>query len=130
MLGRLIEWNSRVDGDTYTTFEMMDDLRNAIWSELDSNSEVNVYRRNLQRAYVERMEYLMTEEPSVPPQFAQYFDINVDVSQSDIRPIVRDQLQQLLQEVKRSQGQVNDRATRVHLADVEQRIQNVLNPDD
>lgn len=130
MLGRLIEWNSRVDGDTYTTFEMMDDLRNAIWSELDSNSEVNVYRRNLQRAYVERMEYLMTEEPSVPPQFAQYFDINVDVSQSDIRPIVREQLQQLLQEVKRSQGQVNDRATRVHLADVEQRIQNVLNPDD
>lgn len=130
MLGRLIEWDSRAEGDTYTPFEMMDDLRNAIWSELDSNSEINVYRRNLQRAYIERMEYLMTDEPTVPPQFARFFSINVDVSQSDIRPIVRDQLQQLLQEVKRTQSRVNDRATRVHLIDVEQRIQDVLNPNE
>lgn len=134
VLGRLIEWDSRSEGDTYTPFEMMDGLRSAVWSELDDNSTINVYRRNLQRAYLEHMEELMTEEltipEGIPPQYRQYFDYHVDVSQSDIRPIVRDQLQQLLREVKRTQNRVQDRATRVHLNDVEQRIDAILNPDE
>ena len=134
VLGRLIEWEARSEGDTYTPFEMMDELRNAIWSELDDNAEINVYRRNLQRAYLEHMKELMTEEltipEGIPPQYRQYFDYHVDVSQSDIRPIVRDQLELLLREVKRTQNRVRDRATRVHLNDVEQRIDDILNPDE
>lgn len=134
VLGRLIEWESRSEGDTYTPFEMMDDLRNKVWGELENNSEIDVYRRNLQRAYIERMEYLMTEELSIPdgipPQFRQFFDYNVDISQSDIRPIVRDQLEQLQREIKRTQNRVDDRITRVHLNDAERRIDNILNPDE
>lgn len=134
LLGRLIEWESRSEGDTYTPFELMDDLRNAVWSELDSNSEITVYRRNLQRAYIERMEYLMTEELSIPSgipaRFRSFFDYNVDISQSDIRPIVRDQLEQLQREIKRTQNRVSDRATRVHLNDAERRIDNILNPNE
>jgi hypothetical protein len=133
-LGLLIEWQSRTQGDTYTPFEMMDDLRGTIWSELDDNSSINVYRRNLQRAYIERMEYLMTEEPSIPSgipaRFREFFEVDVDVSQSDIRPIVRDQLQQLQREVKRTQNRVDDRATRVHLNDAERRINAILNPNE
>ncbi len=134
VLGRLIEWQSRLEGDTYTPFEFMDDLRNAVWSELDDNEEVNIYRRNLQRAYLEHMHSLMTEEltipDGIPPEYRQYFDYNVDVSQSDIRPIVRDQLQILQREMKRIQGSVDDRATRVHYMDVEERIDAILNPDE
>lgn len=131
MLGRLIEWDARTEEDTYTPFELMDDLRNNIWSELDNNSpEIGVYRRNLQRGYIERMEYLMTQEPSIPPQFAQFFSINVDVSQSDIRPVVREQLSILQDDVENAINRTNDRATRVHLTDAQQRIENVLNPDD
>lgn len=134
LLGRLIEWEARTKDDSYTAFELMDDLRNTIWSELENGSpEMNVYRRNLQRAYLERMAYLMTEEltipPGVPAQYRHYFDYNVDVSQSDIRPIVRDQLKLLQREVKRRQPAAQDRATRVHLNDVERRIDDILNPN-
>ncbi len=131
MLGRLIEWDARSDGDTYTPFELMDDLRNNIWSELDSNSpQIDVFRRNLQRGYIERMEYLMTQEPSIPPQFAQFFNINVDVSQSDIRPIVREQLNTLQENIGDAIARTDDRPTRAHLSDAEQRIEKVLNPDE
>lgn len=131
MMGRLIEWDERSEGDTYTPFEMLDDVRNAIWSELDDSSpSIGVFRRNLQRGYIERMEYLMTQEPSVPPQFAQFFSINVDVSQSDIRPMVREQLQLLLDDVEDAIGNAGDRATRVHLVDAQERINDVLNPDE
>jgi hypothetical protein len=131
MLGRLIEWDARSGEDTYTPFELMDDLRHAIWSEIDSNTpEIDVFRRNLQRGYIERMEYLMTEEPSVSAQFSQFFSINVDVSQSDIRPIVREQLETLEDDVAQAISRANDRATRTHLVDVEQRIDNVLSTDE
>jgi len=135
MLGRLIEWDERTDEDTYTPFELMDDLRHAIWKELDNRSpQIDVFRRNLQRGYIERMEYLMTEEPSIPsgipPQFADFFSIDVDVSQSDIRPIVREQLQLLLDDVEDAAGNAGDRVTRVHLIDAQDRINDILNPEE
>lgn len=129
-LARLIEYENRSDHEVYTPFEFMDDVRDAIWFELDSNSEISVYRRNLQRAYVERMEYLMTNElQSVPAAFRQFIGwTQVNVSQSDIRPIVRDQLEILLADVQQTKNNVNDRRTRVHLNDIERRIENILDP--
>jgi hypothetical protein len=131
-IARLIEFDARSSEDTYDAFEMMDDVRNGIWSELDNNSEIGVHRRNLQRAYLERMEYLMNEElPDIPSAFKEFLGwTDVDVSQSDIRPIVRNQLQILLDDVQNTQNRVGDRATGAHLADVEVRIENILNPDD
>jgi len=131
-IARLIEFDARYSEDTYDAFEMMDDLRNGIWSELDDNDDIDVYRRNLQRAYIERMEYLMTEElPDIPEAFKQYLGwTDVDVSQSDIRPIVRDQLQILLDDVQNTQNRVSDRATEAHLDGVEVRIENILDPTD
>jgi hypothetical protein len=131
-IARLIEFDARSSEDTYDAFEMMDDVRNGIWTELNNNSAIGVHRRNLQRAYIERMEYLMTEElPDIPSAFKDYYGwTDVDVSQSDIRPIVRNQLEILLEDVQQTQNRVDDRATRVHLEDAEVRIDNVLNPDD
>lgn len=123
-IARLIEYQNR-SVDTYSPFEFLDDLRGTIFSNLASTS---VYQRNLQRAYVERMEYLMTGElPSVSAQFRQFLGMTqVNVSQSDIRPMVREQLETLLTQVRRSNSR--DRATRIHNADLEQRIDDILNP--
>lgn len=131
-IARLIEFDARRDENTYNAFEMMDDIRNAIWNELRNNRTIDVHRRNLQRAYLERMEYLMTNElPSISRQFKSYMGwTDVDVSQSDIRPIVRDQLNILQQNVAQIKNRAANRATRVHLADVEKRIERILNPSD
>ncbi|MGM0545785.1 MAG: zinc-dependent metalloprotease [Bacteroidota bacterium] len=131
-LARLIEFEARSSEDTYDAFEMMDDLRNGIWSELDNNSSIDVYRRNLQRAYLERMEYLMNNElDSVPDAFQEFAGwTNVDVSQSDIRPIVRNQLEILLENIQNTKNRVSDRKTGAHLADAEKRVENILDSDD
>lgn len=128
-IARLIEYERRAEG-TYSPFEMMDDVRGVIWSELQGNQSVDVHRRNLQRAYIERMEYLMTEElPSVSSAFRQFAGwTQVNVSQSDIRPIVRDQLETLLADVQSANSGAQDRATRVHLNDIERRIDAILDP--
>lgn len=42
--------------NSYTIFEMFNDLKSGIFSELNSkNPEINVYRRNLQKAFVEQL---------------------------------------------------------------------------
>ncbi|MEX0945171.1 MAG: zinc-dependent metalloprotease [Balneolaceae bacterium] len=127
-IARLIEYQYR-GVDTYSPFEFLDELRGTLFSNLGRNSSLSVYERNLQRAYIERMEYLMTEElPSVSAQFRQFLGMtSVNVSQSDIRPMVREQLVTLLTDVRNSNS--TDRATRIHLSDLEERIDNVLNPE-
>jgi len=129
-IARLIEYDNRLDADVYSPYEFMDNVRGTIWIELDRNRAISVYRRNLQRAYIERMEYLMTEElPSVPAAFRQFVGFtSVDVSQSDIRPMVREQLEILQRDINNTKNRVSDRATKLHLADAERRIDNILNP--
>lgn len=126
-IARLIEYQNR-ETDTYTPFEFLDDLRGTIFSNLGSRRTTSVYQRNLQRAYVERMEYLMTGElPSVSAQFRRFLGMTqVNVSQSDIRPMVREQLETLLRDIERSSS--SDRATQIHLSDLELRIDDILNP--
>ncbi|WP_421775460.1 zinc-dependent metalloprotease [Gracilimonas sp.] len=132
-IARLIEFERRSSGDVYTAFEMMDDLRNGIFTEVRANENIDVHRRNLQRAYIEQMESLMTNElPNIPAQWRQFLGwTQVDVSQSDIRPIVRNQLTILNRDIARALRSGGfDRSTRVHLEDAQTRVEDILDGDD
>lgn len=126
-IARLVDNETRVDGETYTVFEMMDELRGGVWSELRANRNIDVHRRHLQRAYLERAEYLMTTEPPS----GGFFGSPYDVSQSDIRPVVRNELNILKRDINNriNAGNIN-RATRVHLEDARARIDDILDGDD
>lgn len=101
-------------------------MRAAVWQDLARVSEIGPYRRALQRAYLERMESLMTEEP---PSFP-FGPVTQDVSTSDIRPLVREQLRSLRDAVSRRVNRgVGDRVTGAHLADVVARIEAILELD-
>ena len=122
-MGRIFE-NEAVSGsDAYTAIEMMGDLRNGLWSELRSGQTIDIYRRNLQRAYIERLNYLMTEEPS------NNFGASIDVSQSDIRPLVREELKSLRTQVSNGLSRTTDRMSRYHLEDAIARIDDILDPN-
>lgn len=125
-IARLVDNETRADGETYTAFEMMDELRGGVWSELRANRNIDVHRRHLQRAYLERAENLMTVEP---PR-GGFFGSRYDVSQSDIRPIVRNELTILRRDINNRLNAGNvDRSTRVHLEDARVRIDDILDGD-
>ncbi len=127
---RLIEAEAR-NGDAYTLGEMLSDLRGAVWSELRTGGSIGVYRRNLQRGYLERMQWLMTEEPETPRFVFPGSVTRVDVAQSDIRPFVRGELETLTGEIDRALRRGGlDRATRLHLRDARVRIERILKPEE
>ena len=128
-MARLME-NEEVNGDeAYGLIDMMSDVRTGIWSEVYSGQNIDRYRRNLQRAYIERMEHLMTEEQSeIPSRYRSWITrSNIDVAQSDIRPVVRGELKTLQNQIRRASNR-GDRLTRYHLQDALERIDLILNP--
>ena len=124
-MARLIE-NREINGrEAYGLLDMMSDLRTGVWSELRTGNEISTYRRNLQRAYINRMDYLMTQEQE-ESRFSR--GTNVDVAQSDIRPVVRGELVTLQRNIRNALGRSNDQLTRYHLLDALERIELILNP--
>lgn len=126
---RLIEQEAFAAQGAYRLVDLFDDLRRGVWAELDGGAAIDVYRRNLQRAYIERLEYLLTQEPPAPPPQVQGLARNpVDVSQSDIRALARAQLSEIEAAARRRLAATRDRVTRYHLADVAARIAGILRP--
>jgi hypothetical protein len=128
-LGRLIE-AKELDRNNYGMTNLFDDLRPGIWTELSSGRSSDVYRRNLQRVYVAQLSKLMQEnQPSMPARAQAFMGFTqVDVEKSDIRPVVRAELQRLQRDLRAAQGRTSDTLTRYHYQDLVQRIEDILNP--
>jgi len=131
-MARLIEFEA-VDGEesTYLVTEMLDDLRTGVWTELQQGASIGPFRRVLQRAYIERMAHLMTEDADLPPPSGRSsVDITpVHVAQSDIRAYVRGELETLRGEIETGLIRSDDPITRLHLEDARARIERILDAD-
>ena len=129
-MARVIENETLNGNNAYTLINMMRDLRRGVWSELPSGRKIDTYRRNLQRAYIERLDFLMKNEQSVVPARFRSFvrRTSVDVSQSDIRPVVRGELVNLRANIRGAIGRTPDRLSRYHLQDALERINDILDP--
>ncbi|SDY65631.1 protein of unknown function [Rhodonellum ikkaensis] len=128
-LGRVIE-NEAISGkNAYTMIELFDDLRAGIWTELAAGRTIDVHRRSLQRAHLERLELLLTgNEPNVPAQFRGFVGPQINASQSDIRPMARGELKTLQRQITAAIPRTSDRLSKLHLEDTLERIKMVLEP--
>ena len=125
-MARLIE-NEAINGaKAYTLIEMMSDLKKGIWEELYTNKPIDVYRRNLQLAYIDRINYIMNEEQGSTPSWARSYVTTVKVSQSDIRTVSVGQLLELKKEIKKSLKKNSDEMSKIHLMTVEAKINRIL----
>ncbi len=128
-LGRVIENEAMNGSDAYGILDLFTDVRNGVWSELRNGSTIDTYRRNLQRAHIERLELLMTGElPPVPAQFRRFFGPGIDASQSDIRAVVRGELKTMRSRIRAAVPRTRDRMSKLHLEDALERIDNILDP--
>ena len=121
-LGRLIDHNT-LDANNYSALNMLRDIRLGLWSETKTASNVSIYRRNLQRAYIDRMTFLMTEELDAR-RSRQYFNVN----QSDVRALVRGELNQLKRTLNAAAKMALNTESKYHYRDCIERIKTILDP--
>lgn len=129
-LARMIENEALNGSEAYAMVDMMRDLRKGIWKELTSGRKIDTYRRNLQRAYIERMEFLMNnEQRQLPAAFRRFSGRTaVNASQSDIRSVARAELNILKRNIRTAIGRAGDSMSRYHLQDAVERIDAILDP--
>ncbi len=113
-IGRLIN-SETVDTDYYSALEMLQDVRKGIFTK----AKTDIYKRNLQRVYVERMEYLMTTSPSRS---------SFNISQSDVRALVRGELKTLQSTLRSKRNAASNQLNKYHYEDLLARVELILDP--
>tara|TARA_R110000868_G_scaffold111723_2_gene301416 strand:+ start:274 stop:2769 length:2496 start_codon:yes stop_codon:yes gene_type:complete len=129
-IARIIE-NETINGkDAYALADMMKDLRTGIWSELSRGSKIDTYRRNLQKAHIERLAYLMTAESQNASRRSSSYvkSTAINTSQSDVRSVARAELNMLKRAIRNAVGRTTDNMSRYHLEDAITRIDAILDP--
>jgi hypothetical protein len=128
-MARMIE-NETMNGyEAYSLRTMTRDLRTGVWSELYTGRKIDTYRRNLQRAHIDRLAYLMTAENQRKRRGSDYVKSTaVNTSQSDIRAIVRAELKILKNLINSSISKTSNSMNKIHLRDAVERINMILDP--
>jgi len=129
-MARMIE-NETLNGyKAYSLTAMISDLRKGIWSELYHHKKIDTYRRNLQRAYIDRLGFLLNDAKNPKKiDYGRYLKQTlINVNQSDIKPVVRGELKHIKRDVKRAITTASNTITRYHLQDIVYRINKYLNP--
>lgn len=128
-MARMIE-NETLNGTSkaYTLINMMRDVRKGVWSEIYAGSSIDTYRRNLQRAYLDRLDHLLNEAKNQKGANQGYRKRSgININQSDVKSIARGELKRLQRDAKAASRKGNT-LTRYHLQDVVGRIDLILDP--
>jgi hypothetical protein len=104
--------NEAMYGDkAYALINYFNDIDDAMWAELKTNSAVDLYRRNLQRSYVDRLIELSNKSGK---------DFR------DVAPILKVKLREIHSMLKKAASKTKDPITTYHLRFMEEKLNNAL----
>ena len=113
-LARMIENEEKNKTSAYTINEMIKDLNKSIWKNLNSNSVISLYERNLQKGYVNLLINTL-KESKTQSTYSKRNGANVKFDESDIRPRILSELIFLQKRIKGIAKQSKDVNTKDHL---------------
>lgn len=128
---KLIQAEAAQGAQAYTMSDLVNDLKQGIWSELTTKKPIDVYRRNLQKSFVERIGAIVSPPAPSTSSFGGItisFGPSIDAKRSDIISVLKGTLRQLRADINAALPAVQDRMTRYHLQDVSERIGRMLDP--
>ncbi|MBK7872009.1 MAG: zinc-dependent metalloprotease [Saprospiraceae bacterium] len=112
-LKRMIE-NQALNGDAaYSVASLYSEVRNSIFSEVNSGAEIDAFRRNLQRVFIDKMSEWMKNEDD-------------KYKQTDIKSVTRSTLVKLQQDIRNNMSMQKDQMSIDHLSDLMARIDEAL----
>ena len=124
-LVRLMETSS-LSKSNYSVDELMVDLKSGIFSELKTNAAIDIYRRNLQKAFVSKL----IDAIGLDKNAVVYFNgRRIVIAETDLPSIARGHLIELRSQLKVASVTATDRLSKFHIADLVARIDKALNPN-
>ncbi|WP_236975308.1 zinc-dependent metalloprotease [Membranihabitans maritimus] len=130
-LQRLIDAGASYGTVAYGLEEFFSDMERGIWSEIESGNTTTVYRRNLQKAHLEKMISLTKPGSESPGRISTYLRSTGSVNPvlSDIRSLSLGRLIVLKEKLEKAVRKSDHDMTRYHYLDCLKRIEKLLNDE-
>lgn len=127
---RMIETSAAMPG-SYQVTDLLKDMQSSIWSDLAGSGEIDIFRRNLQKIYVERLIQMLVT-PAGPSNTVSVFGTTIpgrmDPKKNDVLSLVRGHLKNLRSQMIPAALRRGNSISGMHLDDLSVRIQKVLDP--
>jgi hypothetical protein len=127
---KLFAMETTVGNNAYKPTELMDDLRRGIFSELYTRKATDLYRRNLQKIFVEKIISLLPggTQPLSLGSIGIFFQItpSLNIKNTDAYSVLKGTLRTLRNDIRAAIPGTTDQMTKLHLQDLNERITDVL----
>jgi hypothetical protein len=120
--------------ESYSIVELLNDLNKGVWTELTTKKPIDIYRRQLQQDYVEKMNNLLNPETPAPsvsiglPARRGPARPQIDNDFVDVSAAIRANLTSLRAQINTSAASATDGMTKIHLKEMSRRIGEALDP--
>ena len=104
-------------------------MKQSVFTELSQKKPVDVYRRNLQKSYVERLGSLVNPAP-VSGFTLSFGNVTptLDSKKSDMLSYLKGHARELKSSIDAAASGTTDKATKYHLLDLSDRLKKMLDP--
>lgn len=131
-MSKLVAAEATDGAGAYRINDLFGDLNAGIFTELKGNTAIDVYRRNLQKAYVDKL--IAIVKPAPAPTAANAILVGrggnipsgLTAAQSDVLSVVKGQLRDLNNSLRSAGASQSDALSKYHLLDLSDRIQAAL----
>ncbi len=130
-ISKLLDFEAYSPAQAYTATELFNDLKSGIFSELKTGKSIDIYRRNLQKMYAEKMiAILKPSNQGAAGAMAAAFggSAGPNINAMDHLSIVKGHVRGLLADIRTALPKTTDPASKLHLQDVSDRLKEALEP--
>ena len=132
-MNKMLNAEAAIGNLAYTCTDLLSDLKQGVFTELTTRKPIDVYRRNLQKSYVERLNSFISPIPAPTSGIIITFGNanaapTLDVKKSDILSLLKGHAKELKASLDATAAVTIDKASKYHLQDLSDRIAKALNP--
>jgi len=128
---KLLEAEATQGSNAYQMTELFSDLKKGIWTELPARKPIDIYRRNLQKSYVNTLISLIKPSSAGTTTIGGITITSTSsADKNDAKSVIMGHLASLRTEIIAASAGTADLMTKYHLQDLAKRIDNALNPKD
>jgi hypothetical protein len=128
-MGKMINAEAANGNAAYTVNDLLTDLKQSVFTELSAKKPIDIYRRNLQKSYVERLNTLINPAPTSGISFSfGTSTATVDTKKSDLLSYLKGHVRELKVLCDAAAIGTADKASKYHLQDLSDRLKKILDP--
>lgn len=127
---KLLEAEATLGSNAYQMTELLGDLKKGIWSEISARRPIDIYRRNLQKSYINLLIGLLKPSSGTATFGGITITTTSSADKNDAKSVIMGHLTALRAEINSAAAGTTDLMTKYHLQDISKRIDNALNSKD